>query len=257
MFSRIQALFDGVRLPVVGGAILLLGVVLGGWIFSIDFSPSTPPPIISLPIEVRTQPYIYVVVKATSQGSIIKWKHHEGLQSFPGQLADPSESYFMATQPGRYWVCAWTATTNSWLPWASAIPSDPAGCIVIVGDAPPIPPNPVPIPPVPPVPNDPFLPVLVDAWVGELDINKLQQKDKLSSVYRSMSENQFQTMGDWYKAMGLSIISSGLDSSLPKVQRVIGDEWNKVLPRNPTSVYNKVLVGKQLVRMADLLGELK
>lgn len=123
---------------------------------------------------------------------------------------------------------------------------------------PPVPPTP-PVPPVPPVPSDPFFSVLQAAWLVESDSAKATQKASLSALYRAAANSldKYPTMGDWSAAMGAAIRAGGLSVQLKALQRAIGDEFNRTLPRDPAAKLDKSLVGGQLTRMATLLEALK
>lgn len=151
----IPVIFQRLRWAVVCTGLVGLGMMLascaGGW------KPSDPIPVISLPAEIHALPGDYAVIRAKSQGSVIKWKGDPRLEQFGEPLADRFATAFSAKEPGRYWICCWTAT-RGWWPWSAAIPSEPAHCVFIVdGPVPPIPPgpDPGPVPPVPPVPPSP------------------------------------------------------------------------------------------------------
>lgn len=105
---------------------------------------------VKLPAEARGEVGSFIKVPADTEGKEVRWySPDKGLQVFPVELLKDSKTAVVtATTPGRYRLVAWTAKGD--------VPSDPAICVVIVGDAPPIPPvppDPGPKPPDPPGPS--------------------------------------------------------------------------------------------------------
>lgn len=101
---------------------------------------------IKLPAEAKGEPGAFVKIPADTDGKEVRWySPDKGLQVFPVELLKDSKTAVVtANAPGRYRLIAWTAKGD--------VPSDPAICVVVIGDAPPDPgPNP-PKPPDPPVP---------------------------------------------------------------------------------------------------------
>lgn len=102
---------------------------------------------VSLPSETKGEVGAFIKVPASTNGKEVRWySPDKGLQVFPVELLKDSKTAIVtANVPGRYRLVAWTAVGD--------IPSDPAICVIIVGDAPtpgPGPgPNPDPIPPTP------------------------------------------------------------------------------------------------------------
>lgn len=108
---------------------------------------------IKLPAEVKGSVGAFVVVNAETDDTTVKWYSiDKQLNLFPAHLLkDTKIAVVTALVPGRYRLLAVSAKGD--------IPSDFAECIVVVGDAPPLPPTPTPptptpVPPVP-VPPDP------------------------------------------------------------------------------------------------------
>lgn len=97
---------------------------------------------VKLPAEVKAEPGAFVKVPAElpDGGKEVRWySPDKGLQVFPVELLkDSKTAVVIANAPGRYRLVAWTAKGD--------VPSDPAVCVVIVGDVPPVPPDPGPGP---------------------------------------------------------------------------------------------------------------
>lgn len=112
-------------------------------------------PAIKLPAEVRGEVGAFVRVPADTPGKEVRWfPADKGLNVFPSDLLKDSRTAVVtAPAAGRFRLIAYTA--------AGDVPSLPAECIVIVGEAPPVPPGPVPPGPVPPGPVPPVPPTPV------------------------------------------------------------------------------------------------
>ncbi len=141
--------------------------------------PSTP---LELPSEVKGEVGSYIKIPAKTEGKEVRWVGLDtGLQVFPVELLKDSKTAIVsATKPGRYRVLAYTAGKEGEL-------SDPAICIVIIGDAPPDP-GPSPKPPIPPDPPKPPSPiaepgfrVLIVYETGELSKLTEQQRNVIYS----------------------------------------------------------------------------
>ena len=102
---------------------------------------------LTLPAEVRGNPGEFVTVPATTDGKSVQWLTMDaGLNVFPVTLLKDSKTAVVtSTVKGRYRLLAYTAKGD--------MPSAPAICVVVIGEAPPVPPGPGPKPdPTPPAP---------------------------------------------------------------------------------------------------------
>lgn len=117
--------------------VLLLAGSLPAW--AVD-------PAVKLPAEVRGEVGAFVRVPADSTGKEVRWfAADKGLNVFPVELLRDSRTAVVTAQaPGRYRLVAYTALAD--------VPSLPAECVVVVGEAPPVPPGPTPPGPTPPAP---------------------------------------------------------------------------------------------------------
>ncbi len=106
---------------------------------------------VKIPAEVTGAVGSFVVIQAETTDPLVKWHSIDaGLNLFPPQLLKDSKiAVVTALVPGRYRLLAVSAKGDT--------PSDYAECLVIVGNAPPVPPTPVPPGPgpQPPVPVPP------------------------------------------------------------------------------------------------------
>lgn len=119
----------------------------------------------------------------------------------------------------------------------------------------PGPPAPTPVPPPPDPPYDPLYQRLLAAWLSEPG-DKRATRNALVKVYSEARFWKGGTMAEWSQYMGNSIRAAGVAGSLLAVQRVLGDEFNATLPREPNAAYDQVKVNALLTRLAKLLEAL-
>src|SRR5687768_15598923 len=93
---------------------------------------------LSLPATVAGEVGAFIVVKADTPDSLVKWRVVDaGLNLFPQELQkDTKVAVVVSLRPGRYRILAVSAKDG--------IPSDIAECTVVIGGAPP-----TPVPPGP------------------------------------------------------------------------------------------------------------
>lgn len=124
--------------------------------------PLDPPaPSLSLPESVAGDVGAFISVKATTNGSDVRWVAlDKGLNVFPAeQLRDSRGTVVTSSAAGNYRLLAYTAL--------GGVPSDPRICMVVVNGA-----QPPPEPPVPPKPPDPPKPPVVvpqNLWIVTVD----------------------------------------------------------------------------------------
>lgn len=96
-------------------------------------------PELKVPAEVKAEPAEFARVSAETTGKTVKWVSlDKGLALFPADLLkDSRTAVVIARNPGRYRLLAITANGDEI--------SEPAMCVVVVGDA-PVPPGPAPGP---------------------------------------------------------------------------------------------------------------
>lgn len=101
---------------------------------------------ITLPAEVKGNPEAFLSVPATTDGKVVRWVTMDaGLNVFPVELLKDSKTAVVTGPKGRYRLLAYTAVGD--------VPSAPAICVVVIGEAPPVPPVPPGPDPVPPGPT--------------------------------------------------------------------------------------------------------
>ena len=214
-------------------------------------------PVLEFPKEFVGQPSQPIEIKPsqTNGKKVVYAAISPGLFIFPpGLLKDEKVTVVWAPMPGRYKVHAVTALAD--------IPSEFATIEVVVGT----PPAPIPVPPNPPAPNpvdDPVLEILRPIWGALNEPDKESKRDRLAKAYADMAEvyrNQaFLTIG---QAVNRSIeIRRAVlgDSDLEQLRSSVGDEVNKILPRDPSTVLNQELRDKAsatYLRMSKLVASL-
>lgn len=176
---------------------------------------------LKLPAEVRGSPGAFIVVRAETDGTKVKWfSLSAGLNVFPAELlADKKATVITANVPGRYKLMAWTAKGDE--------PSDPAIVDVVIGDVPPVPPVPPgPVPPVPPGPIDPLVKRIHDALLADADspADKKKYASTLGGFYVAMvghvENKSILTIGDLlgdYREVAASILPIGAIAATRKV----------------------------------------
>lgn len=132
---------------------------------------------IKLPTEVKTQPGMFAVVKAETEGKMVRWYTPDsGLSLFPSELlSDKKTAVVVAQRAGKYRLVAYTATGDE--------PSEPAVCVLVVGDPPP------PIPPIPPQPSDPLAKDLAAAFAADAGPDKAKHLGSLIELYKQMTDD--------------------------------------------------------------------
>lgn len=115
------------------------------------------PPTLTLPPEVTGDVAAFVVVKAKTDGKVVKFVALDpGLNVFPAELlSDPTATVVTSARAGRFRLLAYTGTADG--------PSEPAVCAVVIGGStvpPPLPPPDKPPPDNPPPPATLFFLVI-------------------------------------------------------------------------------------------------
>lgn len=95
-----------------------------------------------VPAEVKGDPGAFIVVRAETEGGAVRWVAlDKGLNVFPAELLSDRKATVVTGQRGSYRLLAYTATLDK---DGKPLPSDPAICTVVIGDAKPIDPPPPP-----------------------------------------------------------------------------------------------------------------
>lgn len=130
------------------------GAVLLALLFAFPTYAADPPPLptVTVPKTLQADPGTLVVIPITTNGKEVKCATRDALllpQFKPGTTT-PYAFITVLPKPGRYCYHFYTAIGD--------VPSDPATCVITVGQpdppVPPVPPTP-PTPPTPPVPPTP------------------------------------------------------------------------------------------------------
>ena len=155
----------------------------------------TPTPAyVKLPAELKGEPGTFIRIPAETNGTAVRWYAVDaGLQIFPAELLrDTKTAVVVALTKGRYRVLAWTAVGGD--------PSEPAVCVVVIGDAPPVPPGPTPPGPNPPgpTPPDPSPAPIPAAGLRVLIVFESAEATKLPPAQQTILYGQ--QMRDWLNA---------------------------------------------------------
>lgn len=214
-------------------------------------------PVLEFPKQFTGQPSQPIEIKPsqTNGKKVVYAAVSPGLFVFPnGLLKDEKVTVVWAPMPGRYRIIAATALAD--------MPSEFSQIEVVIGT----PPNPLPVPPTPPVPNpvdDPVLEILRPIWGALNEPNKEAKRDKLAKAYADMAEvyrdQAFLTIGQAV-LRSIEIRRAVLgDSDLEQLRASVGDEVNKILPRDPSTVLSQELRDKAsatYLRMSHLIASL-
>jgi len=198
-------------------------------------------PKVEFPTTIQGQPGAFVVIKPTQlNGKVVKYfTSSPGLNLFPpGLLADKTATVITANLPGRYVIYGFTALGDE--------PSDPVAIELVIGN-----PGPV-IPPKPVNPDKPDLPVndplfdAIQAIYGALnETDKAKNKAALAKSYRDIAQiyrdPSFVTLGQAFqKSIDISRASLP-NTALREIRVRIGEELNKDLPKDPSTVLTQDL----------------
>jgi len=186
--------------------------------------------LLSLPAEARGRASAFIRVAAETDCKAVRWMAlDEGLEVFPPELLkDSRTAVVIASRPGRYRLLAYAARGDE--------PSEPAVCLVVVGD----PPLPVP-PPAPPAPPDDALAAAFRAAAAlDRDEGKADLLGRLAAVYRqagaeTSSRAEVPTWG-----VLLSVVAEAARmrvgdpaSVLKETRRAVSLHLKSVLPAEP------------------------
>lgn len=213
---------------------------------------SAAPPEIKLPAELRGEPGAFLVVRAETTATVVRFVQLDpGLAVFPADLlTDKKATVMVASKPGKYRVLAYTGNADG--------PSEPAVCVVIVGTPEP------PPPPPPPDPSDPLLAELQRLYTAEASPDKAKHKASLVALYHQAvtlsADPSLKTMADL-----LGVVRSASANLLPadallSVRRKIGDWLNTEIGTDPAGEMTPALRQKAAAafgKMAKTLEALR
>ena len=213
---------------------------------------SDPEPIaMKLPAEVKARPAAITEIRAETNGKVVKW-----VALTPGLSVRPVDGgrvLLVSGPTGRYELLAYTALGD--------VPSAPARCVVVIGDAPPGPaPGPDPPPTPPPDSLRTRLKAVFDADPAPLDQKREHAKD-LAALYRAAAklteDAAVPTSGELLRrvrdAAGLLV---GTDA-LREVRRAVGSELAALLPTDaPLTDSHRTSAAALFRKLAAILEEL-
>lgn len=201
---------------------------------------------VSVPAKVEGQPGEFVIIKAETKGTVVKWKVVDaGIFLFPQDLLkDTKTAVVTGLKPGSYRVWAWSAI--------GAAPTDAVECIIVLGDPGPAPPPP---PPPPPPPADtPLVKALKEAAAKESPADKQHLPSFVIACRAAASEAQSSSnmLVRQVNESFVSIMKQTVGTRLPNVRAVVNAQLNARLPRST----NAVLDAPTRKLVADVFNEL-
>jgi hypothetical protein len=188
---------------------------------------------LKVPERVTGEPGAFLVVKADTDGTACRWLALDaGLNVFPpDMLTDKRATVVTAHRAGRYRLLCYTAVGNE--------PSEPALCLIVVGEPGPEPgPGPGPGPgPEPPAPTDPLTKAVQAAYDADAGPEKKRQKDALAALYRqavkTAEDQSLKTAADLLGILQKARQSLLPDAALLPLRQVISKELNAALGTKP------------------------
>ena len=183
---------------------------------------------VKLPTEVRGEPSTFLTVKADTDCGTLRWFALDaGLSLVPPEiLKDSRTAVVMAGRVGRFRVLAYGAKGGD--------ASEPAVCVVVVGEPGPTPPPVPPVPPPKPEPTDAFYQAMKKAWLLDAGTNRVADKQRLASFYRGAAEVALRpepkTVGGLFAVLREASAKLFADTALKGVRDVIAAEFRATLP---------------------------
>jgi hypothetical protein len=211
---------------------------------TLSATASEPAATLKLPAEVRAPPATISEVRAETTGKVVKWVVlTPGLSVRP---IDDGRTLLFSGATGRYELLAYTALGD--------IPSDPARCVIVIGE---------PKPPQPKPPGDPLrakLKAAFDADPAPVERKREQAKD-LAALYRAAAklaeDSAIPTSGELLRRVrdaGGNLVGS---DALKEVRRVVGHELSALLPTDaPLSDSQRTSAAALFRKLAAILEEL-
>ncbi|VTS00576.1 hypothetical protein [Tuwongella immobilis] len=186
--------------------------------------PARADPMISLPPALTAQPGRLLRVTAETEGKLVRWVVTGEADLIPLNESGKS-AIFSAAVPGVFKVIAYTAKGD--------IPSEPAVCVVTVGN--PTPPAP-PTPPIPVPPADPLAAELRALLAADSSPEKGKHVESLCELYRqaqlTADDPAVGTAGalaEILKRSSAALVPPGV---IPGVRKRVSEVLNESLPRD-------------------------
>lgn len=204
---------------------------------------------VKLPAEVKGDVGAFVRVPAETVEKEVRWYSPDaGLAVFPVELLKDSKTAVVtATKAGRYRMVAWTAKGD--------VPSLPAECVVVIGNA-PVPPGPGPDPPLP---TDPLTVAIRAALATEPSPEKIAFVSKLADLYTSAAQQVKTTdktkASEFHAAMKAARIAL-IGEAVPLVRAEVTKYLDGKLPTTvdaPLDAPTKELCAKEFMNVATAL----
>jgi hypothetical protein len=173
--------------------------------------PSPPP---TIPTELTVRPGRIASIQATTSGATVRWLvigDHYDLRPLP---PDGKETLFVAPNPGRYLLFAWTSDVNG--------PTEAARCVITVAEPPP-----------PPQP-DALIRELAELDAQDRTPDKARHRRQLAAVYREAvrftERGELTTTGELARRLRSAVQALLPDGTLEPVRQRIAQEIRKTLP---------------------------
>lgn len=206
--------------------------------------PAVP---LKLPAEVKAAPATIAEVRAETTGKVVKW-----VALTPGLSVRPIDDgrvLLVSGPAGRYELLAYTALGD--------VPSDPARCVVVIGE----PPGPNPKPPEPPPDSlRAKLKAAFDADPAPPEAKREHAKD-LAALYRAAAklaeDSAVPTSGELLRRVRDAAGTLVGPDALREVRRAAGRELSALLPTDaPLAPTHRTSAAALFRKLATILEEL-
>ncbi len=201
-------------------------------------------PVVRLPAEVKAKPGRLIRLQAETEGKIVRWYVNDPDNADLIPITSEKSVIFCAPLPGVFRVFCYTAIAD--------VPSEPAVCIVTVGEV---------VPPIPPPPEDSLVQGLRSVYTIEADSAKTTRVQLLAALYRQASQSTVNdssvvTWADLLSVMQKARKNLMPDDAIPGIRRALEMELNKTFPTVSTAI-DRNLAAKTFVRIAVALEALR
>lgn len=170
-------------------------------------------PKVELPAELTAKPGRLIQISAKSEQKTIRWFLAGGDADLI-IMESTRTAIFSAMEPGNYKIVAYSA--------AGDVPSEPAICVVSVGD--PKPPSPI----IPPLPSDPLATALAAIWGGLQEPDRMASKSGLTEAFRQgvtlADDKALLDLGAFTAALRKARMAKVSDGKLMAIRERIGEE---------------------------------
>jgi hypothetical protein len=218
---------------------------------ALPLSAADEPAVLKVPAEVKAAPATIAEVRAETAGKLVKW-----VVLTPGLSVRPIDDgrvLLVSGPAGRYELLAYTALGD--------VPSDPARCVVVIGDAPGPGPGPNPKPPEPPPDSLRVkLKAAFDADPAPSESKREHAKD-LAALYcaaaKLAEDASVPTSGELLRRVRDAAGTLIGSDALREVRRVAGNELSALLPTDaPLSPQHRTSAAALFRKLATILEEL-